>query len=471
MAGRSNRRKKHRMIMFLRSFILTLLAFALVGAGVFALYKHFKTEKTEEAKEEAEETESTLVTVDGLDISTYDRDSLLDHLLEKNPWSMSVIGDYDSVDLENVYEARAVNVIAMAYESDSSGAFSTAFDEDAAEEEAAFLAALAAGELSVNTSENTGMKYVSANDAFEYFDAVADRIVDENDLRDRIKEALVSGDYTAKIEAKTTGGEVPYRAADFKQIGYYQTHTTNNSDRNTNVRLSCEAVNGTVLQPGEQFSYNGKLGKRTAEKGYKEAGAYANGEHVMELGGGVCQLSSSMYNAVISANLEVNERTGHTYEPSYVTPGEDATVSYSKPDFVFTNNTEGPVGLLTHYADRTVTVQIFGLPQLPEGVKQYLKSEKIGDIDPPMPNYIEDPLIVPGYEDIVKNAKYGSKWKTWIVQEKDGEVISEEYLHTTSYKGEPATIRRNIAGLAALGLVPQPQPEAAGGGEEAHEAP
>ena len=469
MAGRSKRRKKHRAIRFFRSFLLTLILALAVGVAAVAGYKFLKDEKGKETLAEEEDTSSQLVTVDGIDISQYDRNSLLEHLLERNPWSMSVIGDYDSIELQDVYEQQAQRMVDMAFDSDSSGAFSTAFDEDSAEEEAAFLAAIAQQELTVSVPESVSMRYVSANDAFEYSDPVADRIVDADDLKEQIKTALMDGDYTAKIEAKTTGGDIPYRAGDFKQIGYYQTHTTNNSDRNTNVRLSCEAVNGTVLLPGEQFSYNEKLGRRTAEKGYKEAGAYSNGEHVMELGGGVCQLSSSLYNAVISANLEVNERTGHTYEPSYVTPGEDATVSYSKPDFVFTNNTEAPVGILTHYADRTVTVQIFGLPQLPEGVTQHLRSEKIADIDPPMPNYIEDPLVVPGYEDIVKHAKNGSKWKTWIVQEKDGEVISEEYLHTTSYKGEPATIRRNLAGLAALGLVPQP--DAAVAEEGAHEAP
>jgi hypothetical protein len=129
------------------------------------------------------------------------------------------------------------------------------------------------------------------------------------------------------------------------------------------------------------------------------------------------------------------------------------------------------VGILAHYADRVVTVKIYGLPQLEEGVSRHLRSEKIAEVDPPLPNYVEDPTVVPGYEDIVKKAKYGSKWKTFIVLEKDGEVISEEYLHTTTYKGEPATIRRNLNGLAALGfgvdangnivpVVPQAVPQA-----------
>ena len=455
MAVSRRRKKRIRMIKFIRAFLITLVLISVIAVAALYALKHFQ--QKEAVKEEKERP--PVITVDNCDITGHPREALREELLKRHPWSLSVIGDYDSYEFPDMYSEKLDKVLDKAYSSGKDSSFSTEYSDDEIDALAKKLAEQAAGELSVSVSHNDVIRYVAETDSFEFFDAPADRIIDNDALEEDIKAALKAGDYTARIQAKTKGGEIAFKAEDFKQIGYYQTHTTNNNDRNTNVRLSCEAVNGTILQPGERFSYNEKLGKRTAEKGYKEAGAYANGEHVMELGGGVCQLSSSMYNAVISANLQVDERTGHTYEPTYVTPGEDATVSYSKPDFAFTNSTEAPIGILTHYEDRTVTVKIFGLPQLEEGVTRHLRSEKIGVIDPPMPNYVEDPMVVPGYEDIVKNAKPGSRWKTYIVLEKDGEVISEEYLHTTTYKGEPATIRRNLAGLVALGIVPPTEGE------------
>lgn len=95
--------------------------------------------------------------------------------------------------------------------------------------------------------------------------------------------------------------------------------------------------------PGETFSYNQVVGQRTKAAGFKEAPAYLNGKVVQEYGGGICQVSSTLYNAVLYANLEITERTNHGFKPSYVKPGLDATVSWGGPDFKFTNNRNYPI--------------------------------------------------------------------------------------------------------------------------------
>ena len=100
-----------------------------------------------------------------------------------------------------------------------------------------------------------------------------------------------------------------------------------NRDRTNNVRLACEHINGTILNPGDEFSYNGVVGERTAARGFKAAGAYANGKVVDEVGGGVCQPSSTLYMAVLRADLEVTERHNHSFTVAYTPLGEDATVS------------------------------------------------------------------------------------------------------------------------------------------------
>ncbi len=162
-------------------------------------------------------------------------------------------------------------------------------------------------------------------------------------------------------------------------------------------------------------------------------------------------VSSILYNAVIAAGLQTTERTGHSYEPTYVTPGQDATVSYMKPDFVFTNTSEVPVGIRTSFQNRTMYVEIFGVPVLETGTKRYMESRKVSDVEPPAPTYIEDPAVPYGEEVIAKNSTNGSVWTTDIVLEKDGEVVERTYLHRTSYKGHAAVIHRNTQ-------TPPPEP-------------
>ena len=122
-------------------------------------------------------------------------------------------------------------------------------------------------------------------------------------------------------------------------------------NRKNNIRKACEAVNGLVLMPGEQVSYNDLLGKRTKEAGYLEAGAYVNGEVVDQVGGGICQVSSAMYYCAVYGNLQIDQRTNHTFQVSYMQPGLDATVSWGKPDLKFTNNRTYPIRFTAEVVD------------------------------------------------------------------------------------------------------------------------
>ena len=133
------------------------------------------------------------------------------------------------------------------------------------------------------------------------------------------------------------------------------------------MRLAAEAINGTIIKPGEEFSFNGVVGRRTEAKGYKGAAAYNNGEVVQEIGGGVCQVSTTLYNAVVRAGLEISYRRSHTFEPSYITPGQDATVSYDQPDFRFINNSKAAIGIKASYSNQKMTVSVYGIPILEDG--------------------------------------------------------------------------------------------------------
>ena len=140
-------------------------------------------------------------------------------------------------------------------------------------------------------------------------------------------------------------------------------YAASNQNRTTNLRLAANKINGTVVMPGETFSYNKVVGARTIAAGYKEAPIYVQGAVVDGLGGGICQITSTLYNAVVYANLEVTQRTNHQFVPSYVTASRDATVVYGSIDFQFINNRNYPIKLVCSVSGGIANFQIFGLKQ------------------------------------------------------------------------------------------------------------
>ncbi len=142
---------------------------------------------------------------------------------------------------------------------------------------------------------------------------------------------------------------------------YSTRYSTSDRDRTTNLQLAASKINGTVLMPGETFSYNQVVGERTIAAGYKEAPIYVSGEVVDGLGGGICQITSTLYNAVLYANLEIVERSNHQFVPSYVKASRDATVVYGSIDFKFKNNRDYPIKLVCSVSGGIAKFDIYGL--------------------------------------------------------------------------------------------------------------
>ena len=316
-------------------------------------------------------------------------------------------------------------------------------------------------EAAVNSSI-TG--YSDETAKFSYSEPKPGITVNAEKLKADIEAAIADGDLSRVINAEMMPVEPEIDQEEaarlYKTIGTYITHSTANPDRNNNLRLACEAINGSYLAPGESFSFNLTTGNRTEEKGYKPAGAYQNGVTVQEPGGGVCQVASTLYNAAIRAGLKVTERHNHTYEPSYVTPGEDATVSYDGydgPDLAFVNNTKAGIVIRASYADQTVMCSIIGIPILGAGEEVRLHSTKIETSDL-IVQYVEDPTLPAGEQAIKSNGSKGSRWETYIQRTKNGQVVSDDLLHTSQYAGHPQVIRVGTAVLPELPL-PQELPE------------
>ena len=142
---------------------------------------------------------------------------------------------------------------------------------------------------------------------------------------------------------------------------YSTSYSTKNQKTTTNLRLAANKINGTVLMPGETFSYNKVVGERTIAAGYQEAPIYVSGKVVDGLGGGICQITTTLYNAVVYANLEIVERSNHQFVPSYAPASRDATVVYGSIDFKFKNNRNYPIKILCSVQNGIANFQIYGL--------------------------------------------------------------------------------------------------------------
>ena len=216
-------------------------------------------------------------------------------------------------------------------------------------------------------------------------------------------------------------------------LGETRTHVSGTAARINNVKLSAAAINGYVMNSGEVFSYNEAVGQRTAANGYQAAPAYIRGETVDEIGGGICQTSSTLYLACLLGDLEITERYAHRYVPAYIPWGMDATVSWGGPDYKFTNNTDYPIKIVTEYSKNYLTVKILGTNVNGKYAKM---TNEVLSTTPWETVYEEDPTLAPGTPDTEKTTPYtGYKVKTYhTIYDKDGNVIDSHYEATSDYK-------------------------------------
>ena len=188
----------------------------------------------------------------------------------------------------------------------------------------------------------------------------------DKDEAQRLWKAAKPGE-TVEIPCEIT--EPEYTTEKYEEMLFADTLGTSTTslsgstaNRINNVELASNSINGVVLMPGEQFDYNKTLGQRTTERGYKPAGAYSGGQVVQEVGGGICQVSSTLYYSALLSNLKIDTRTFHYFPVGYLPPGLDATVSWGGPEFRFTNNRDWPIKIVASVdkSANTVTVTILG---------------------------------------------------------------------------------------------------------------
>lgn len=286
-----------------------------------------------------------------------------------------------------------------------------------------------------------------ATQTFSFTDDVPGTYLSADELYSRVAGALDAGDFFASVvmEPETILADLTKLelAASFGQISTYTTTTTKNANRNTNIELSANAISGQVVAPGEVFSFNQATGQRTAAKGYKEATAISGGQNVPEVGGGVCQTSSTLFNAVARANLEIVSRSPHAWPSSYVKEGMDATVNWPGLDFKFRNNTEYPVYIIASYAKNKVTVSLYG-KTLGKGVSIDLDSQCIRTLKAPSGvKEVQNTSLPRGTRQTTVKARNGSVWETYQVWYEGGQETRRELLFTSTYKAYQQTVEYN----------------------------
>jgi len=234
------------------------------------------------------------------------------------------------------------------------------------------------------------------------------------------KETIANTPYGQKVEIPFVAIPPEVSTEDMSSLLFrdklstYTATSSSSYDRDINLDLACKAVNGTILKPGEVFSYNETLGERTPEKGYRPGASYSGGETVITYGGGICQVSSSLYYCVMHADLEVVLREEHGYVSSYVPMGMDATVSWGTLDFQFRNNMDYPIKIEATANRGSVTVSIYGTDE-----RDY---------------YVEMEYVVTGTE------PYQTIYKDYAADNKEGYKDGEEIV--SPYTGYTAVTYR-----------------------------
>lgn len=211
-------------------------------------------------------------------------------------------------------------------------------------------------------------------------------------------------------------------------------------NRAYNVELATKKINGTVIMPGETFSYNKTVGSRTIEAGWKEGTAYISGKVVPSVGGGVCQVSSTLYNTALLANLEITERTNHTFTVDYVAASRDATVYYGSLDFCFKNTRTYPIKIVATAQNGVCKISMYGIKEKVE--YEIILQSKITSYINYTTTYKEDPTLEMGKEVVEQIGFNGCRSEGYKIVKQNGKIISQTLLSKDTYSPQERIVRR-----------------------------
>lgn len=284
------------------------------------------------------------------------------------------------------------------------------------------------------------------------------RAFDADEALRRIEQALCTRMRT--IEAPFTEPKPDERDKALASIRYELASKTTSfrageTSRSHNIKLAAQVLNGVVLLPGEVFSYNTVVGKRSASRGFRIAPIFANGRHVPGIGGGVCQVSSTTYNAALLAGLKIRERHNHQMVVGYVPVGLDATVDFGNKDLKFENNTGGPIALVTEYKPGRLTVRVLG-SKPPSGL-----TYKLVVTDKSSTGYttkkIPDPSLAPGQQKVVEKGGAGFRCAAWRYVYDGDKLVRKDFLGRSRYNPSTRIVRVGPSQAAPAPVQREPE--------------
>ena len=260
-------------------------------------------------------------------------------------------------------------------------------------------------------------------------------------------EAEDKEEYTIKLtitKPKVTVNDIGTEAFPDKLGTFTTRYDARDKDRTTNLIIACQKLNNQVVLAGDTFSYNKTLGERTIAAGYKNAKVYESGQVVDGIGGGICQISSTLYNAVVDANLSIVERRNHQFVTSYVAAGKDATVVYGMTDFKFKNTRKYPIKIIATAQNGIATISIYGNKEEVE-YDVTLEVKQLSTI-PTTTKYVEDSSLPVGTEKVKQAGANGVKTETYLVKSLNGKVVSREVISRDTYNAMQRIVLKGTKG-------------------------
>lgn len=283
------------------------------------------------------------------------------------------------------------------------------------------------------------------------------REIDREKLYDDIVNMTSHGE-SGEIKIKTKDVKAEYKSEDIKKAlkkqGEYSTSFSQSSaDRKSNIKIASQQLCGVEIMPGEEFSFNEVVGRRTKENGYKEAKIIKDGVFVQGVGGGVCQVSTTLYNALLLSGIEVTEAHKHSLPVSYVPPAMDAMVSFGSADLKFINDTPLPIYISSQASGDRLTIKIYGLTK-DDDTTIKLRSEIVREIIPDKDKIIKDTegkysdkIMFKGEYLKVKNAKNGYEARSYIDIYKDEVLSSTKEIRHAIYDAQCGIIYEGVDDL------------------------
>ena len=385
---------------------------------------------------------------------SYDMDSVLQQAL-----------DYVEPEESAQPQVDVVDVTEVSTE-DAPGTFNRIFTYDASALRRALENIAAEFDIAAVNAQGQPTMHEDHTVSFEYEEGTAGRALDVEATMEKIQAALLGGQYTAQVEgvyntvnpqvtAATLAKGIALRGSfttRYATIGQTSEETPTIENRVYNIQKAADIINGCVVEPGESWSFNDFVGERSEANGWKQANGIANGrEYVLQYGGGICQVSTTLYNALLQADVTVTNRRAHSIPSDYVDHGLDATVDYAMDlDLEFVNDTGAPLYLFAYYEDvegrhrQDITFLIYGAP-LEEGVTYQVRSETVEEISRNGVNYTDDDTIPRGYKVVTIKARSGYVAEVYLDKYVNGELAESEYLYTDRYEGNDEYALRGTA--------------------------